>query len=117
MSLPRPGRPAYTLLELLIVAALMGFLVVLLGQAWHSLGRAGVDVLVRCRVTHEARLALAALSADLGGSLGDSAGRLGGPAHGKFVGRLQPGGTQLWLCFDGSSTPNGVADWGPPDTV
>jgi hypothetical protein len=33
------------------------------------------------------------------------------------VGRLQPGNAQLWLCFDGGNPPNGVADWGPPDTV
>lgn len=113
----RTPRRAFTLLELLVASALMAVLVVLLGHAWYSLGRLTVDGLVRSRLTHEARLAIIALGEDLGGSLGDSDGRLGLPAHGKFVGRAQPGGTQLWLCFDGGASPNGSADWGSPDTV
>ena len=23
----------------------------------------------------------------------------------------------MWLCFDGGDQPDGIADWGPPDTV
>ena len=37
-----------------------------------------------------------------------------GPGH--SVGRMQPGDTQLWLCFDGDP-PNGEADWADPDVV
>ena len=69
------------------------------------------------RLAEEASLAVAALSRDLGGYSGGNDGRLGTQAQLKFVGRMQPGGSQLWLCFDGGANPNGMADWGAPDTV
>ena len=41
----------------------------------------------------------------------------GGASSAKFVGRMEPDNTALWLCFDSESSPNGVADWAPPDAV
>ena len=100
-----------------MVSGLMVLLVSLLGQMWSGLGRPTADVAARCRVAHEARLSSAALSRDLGGSLDCPAGRAGRKALGKLVGRLQPNGSELWLCFDGGAAPNGTADWAAPDTV
>jgi hypothetical protein len=103
--------------EGVIASGLLVLLALLLANTWQSMGRAAIDAVTRGRITQEANLALAALASDLGGSLSDPQGRVGSLASAAFVGRLQPGGNQLWLCFDGGSTPNGIADWGPPDTV
>ena len=62
-------------------------------------------------------MAVAALSNDLGGYLADSPGRLGGKTLWPFVGRMEPTGNQLWLCFDGGASPNGTANWASPDAV
>lgn len=110
-------RRGFTLVEALVVSGLMALLAYLLGQTWSGLGRPTADLAARGRVAHEARLASAALSRDLGGSLDSTAGRTGQKALGKFVGRMQPNSSELWLCFDGGSSPNGVADWAAPDTV
>src|SRR5262249_37388091 len=109
-------RGGFTLVEALVVSGLLVVLAYLLGQTWSGLGRPTADLAAWGRVAQEARLASAALSRDLGGSLDSAEGRTGQKELGKFVGRMQPGGTELWLCFDGSSTPNGVADWAAPDT-
>ena len=100
-----------------MVSGLMAVLAVLLSSLWAGIGRPATDVIARCRVAQELNLAVNSLARDLGGSLSDSAGRLGGRRDDQFVGWLLPGNLQLWLCFDGGSPPNGVADWAPPDTV
>jgi prepilin-type N-terminal cleavage/methylation domain-containing protein len=113
----RRGRRGFSLVEVSIVSGLMAVLAVMLANAWSGLGRPLLEAAVRTRLAQEADLALASLSRDLGGYLSDTVGRTGGKATYLFVGRLQPGGSQLWLCFDGGSSPNGQADWAPPDTV
>jgi type II secretory pathway component PulJ len=110
-------RRGFTLAEALVVSGLMALLAYLLGQTWSGLGRPTADLAAQGRVAHEARLAVVALSRDLGGSLDSDAARAGPKMLGKFAGRMQPNGTELWLCFDGGSAPNGVPDWAPPDTV
>ena len=117
MSVFRQDRDGFTLLEVTIVSALMAFLVVLLSATWSGLCRPTADIAARCRVAQEANLAAASLVRDLAGSLANPEGRIGGKQLYAFVGRIQPSNAQLWLCFDGGSPPNGVADWGPPDTV
>jgi prepilin-type N-terminal cleavage/methylation domain-containing protein len=107
----------FTLVEVLIVSVLMAFLAMLLAETWSGLGRPFVEMSVRSRLASEASHARAALARDLGGCLSNNAGRIGGKLDAAFVGRLQPGGSQLWLCFDGGATPNGTADWAAPDTV
>jgi len=110
-------RPAFTLMEVTIVGALMAFLATLLSLTASGLCRPTADIAARCRVAQEANLAAASLVRDLAGSLANPEGRLGGKALYRFVGRIQPSNTQLWLCFDGGIAPNGIADWGSPDTV
>jgi type II secretory pathway component PulJ len=117
MRLAYQRHGGFTLLETLLVAGLMSLLVLLISAGWAGFGGPTVDALVRCKVAQEARLAVAALSADLGGYPATGQGRPGTVAQSAFVGRQQPGGSQLWLCFDGGTNPNGLADWGPPDTV
>jgi prepilin-type N-terminal cleavage/methylation domain-containing protein len=111
------SRHAFTLVEVMVVSVLLAALGLLLSEAWVGMGRPLLDAATHARLAEEASLAVAALTRDLGGYSGENAGRLGTQAQLKFVGRLQPGGTQLWLCFDGGATPNGIADWGAPDTV
>ena len=106
-----------TLLETMLVSVLMALLVLLVSQGWAGFGRPTADLVARCRVAQEAHLAVTALAGDLGGFLADSGARVGTKLQGRFVGRLQPSNSQLWLCFDGGSNPDGVANWGPPDTV
>jgi type II secretory pathway pseudopilin PulG len=104
----------FTLTEIMLVGGLMSLLVLLISGAWKGLGRSSTDAVVRCRVAQEANLALESLTRDLGGGL---AGQIAGDKRlGRAVGRLVVGGSQLWLCFDGEPV-DGVADWGPPDTV
>jgi hypothetical protein len=103
--------------ELLIVSAFMAFIALLLSQTWSSLGKSAVDLATRGRINQEANLAAAALTYDLGGSLANPEGRIGTQTQYRWVGRLQPANSELWLCFDGGPAPNGVADWGAPDTV
>lgn len=114
---PRCGRSGFTLLEAVIVNALMVFLAMLVSTAWSAFGRPTADVIARCRVTQEANLAAASLARDLGGSLANHEGRIGGKLLLRYVGRMQPAKKQLWLCFDGGPNPNGQANWGTPDTV
>ncbi len=110
-------RRGFTLVEAAVGTGLFALLSYLICQAWAGLGRPAADVAARARVASEARLAVAALARDLGGSLANPEGRLGVKELSRVVGRLQPGGTQLWLCLDGGTAPNGTADWAAPDTV
>lgn len=116
----RGGRPrrGFTVLELSVATGLLALLAILIGNVWVGFGRPAAEAARRARRATEAGLAAAALAADLGGNLADESGqRLEGKALLRFVGRQEPGETQLWLCFDGGTSPNGVADWGAPDTV
>src|SRR5437867_9022904 len=104
----------FTLMEAMIVSALMVFLAALLSMAWSGMGRPLVDAIARSRVAQEATLALTSIARDWGGNLADASGDQG---QGRLVGRMVVGGSELRLCFDGSASPNGLPDWGPPDTV
>jgi len=114
----RLRRPkGFTLIEVMLVSCLMALLGILLSAIWTGFGRPLGDVAARCRVTQEAILAADSLARDFGGALTGPDGRIGSKLDGCFVGRLQPGGAALRLCYDGGPNPNGVADWGEPDTV
>ena len=108
---------AFSLVEVLVVSALTTLLATTLASLWSGLGRPLVDALTRERISQDASLAAAALARDFGGSLTNTEDRLGGLAEGKLVGRMQPDGSVLRLCFDGGVLPDGVAEWGDPDTV
>jgi prepilin-type N-terminal cleavage/methylation domain-containing protein len=110
-------RRAFTLVEVLLVSAMMTLLAMLLTTTWSGLGRPLVDAAARAHLSQEANLAAAALARDFGGNLPSSDGHLGFPANGKLVGRMQPGDNTLRLCFDSGGFANGLADWAAPDTV
>jgi prepilin-type N-terminal cleavage/methylation domain-containing protein len=113
----RPRR-GFTVLEVSVATGLLALLAVLISAVWVGFGRPSAEADRRARLATEANLAVAALAADLGGGIADESGRrLEGKALLRYVGRQEPGGSQLWLCFDGGPSPNGMADWGPPDTV
>ena len=112
-----PRTAGFTILEIMVASLVMTLLVVLLSQVWVGMIRPTADMISYSQLDQEAKLAATALAADLGGSLANPEGRLGTQAQYKYVGRLEPASTQLWLCFDSGSSPNGVADWGSPDTV
>jgi type II secretory pathway component PulJ len=111
---PRSHR-GFTLLEITIVSAFMGFLAVLISTTWSAFIRPTAEMAQRCRIAQEANLAVASLSRDLAGSLADNP--TGNIAKFRLVGRMQPDNSRLRLCFDGGSTPNGTADWSDPDTI
>lgn len=111
------SRFGFTLLEVAVVSALMAFLCLLLSATWSGLVRPTADLVHRTRIAQEANLAAASLVRDLAGSLPNPEGRVGLKTQFRFVGRMQPSNNQLWLCFDGGPTPNGIADWGSPDTL
>ncbi len=107
----------FTLLEVTITSGLMALLAMMISAAWTSVGRSSTDLIVRGRLFQEMDLAVSALSRDLGGSLADPAARLGNKNQGRWIGWMQPATGQLWLCYDGGSDPDGVADWGFNDMV
>lgn len=111
----RRRRQGFTLLEMIIVSGLMGFLAVLISATWSAFIRPTADISQRCRIAQEANLAVVSLTRDLSGSLADN--QTGTKATFQVVGRMQPDNSQLRLCFDGGATPNGTADWSAPDTV
>ncbi len=113
----RAGRRGFSVIEFSVASGMLVALAMLLMNAWTGLARPFFETIFQCRLALEADLALAALARDLGGSLSDTAGRDGSKASYQFVGWTTPGGSQLWLCFDEATNPDGIADWGPPDTV
>jgi prepilin-type N-terminal cleavage/methylation domain-containing protein len=110
-------RPGFTLIEIAVSSVLLAMLVVVMGRIWYGMLRPTTYIAARARIDEEAALTAASLSRDLGGFYADTDGRTGIQALYKFVGRQQVNNTQLWLCFDGGSPPNGVADWAGPDVV
>lgn len=110
-------RHGFSLTELSVTSALLVLLTSVLANAWTGLGRPLLKTAHSGRLAHESSLALACLTRDLGGCLPGNVGVVGSKSTYTLVGRTQPGGQQLWLCFDGGSTPNGVADWISPDVV
>ena len=110
----RSRADGFTVMEMMIVGAMTALLAILFAKAWSGLGQPSVNALVRCQVAQEAQLATASLATDLGGSLPGQP--TGTKPNGEMVGQMVVGGSELRLCFDGGGL-NGIADWGPPDTV
>ena len=111
----RRPRRGFTIIEATIVTTFMAFLAMLIGATWAAFVRPTADIADRCRIAQEANLAVAALSQDLAGTLADD--HSGIKDQYALVGRTQPGNTQLRLCFDGGTTPDGTASWSSPDYV
>lgn len=108
-------RRGFSLIEATIVSVLMSFLAVLLSLTWSAFLRPTSDIAMRGRIAEEANLAVASLTRDLAGSYADN--RTDRKEKYQLVGRTQPLGSQLRLCYDGGDAPNGVADWSAPDIM
>jgi len=108
-------RRGFTLTEVFVAISLLALLSALLTSMWTGMGRPLLTTAHYCQIDKEANLALASLSQDLGGMLPE--GTSGGKLKYRLVGRTQPSGTELWLCFDGGDTPNKLPDWASPDVV
>jgi hypothetical protein len=117
MKTSRGCRSGFSLIELSIASGLLVFLALLISNCWIGLGRPLCENTYRCRIAHEAVLAMISLARDFGGCLPGDVGSSGAKLSYRFVGRSQPGGNELWLCFDGGASPNGLADWASPDVV
>jgi hypothetical protein len=113
----RSSRSGFSIIEVSVTGFLLVVLSMLISNAWIGIGRPLIDTTYRCRVAQESSLAQACLARDFGGSLADNSAALGGKLSYRLVGRTQPGGNELWLCYDGGVNPNGVADWLSPDVV
>jgi prepilin-type N-terminal cleavage/methylation domain-containing protein len=98
---PRTRREGFTLLELLVVSVLMVGVTLMAAQFWASFSRDMVDMAARTITAQELRFVLSGLSEDFGACVG---------AVGMEDGRLV-------LCKDAGQYPNGIADWGSPDTL
>jgi type II secretory pathway pseudopilin PulG len=105
----------FSLVELMVVAAMTGFLLMMMSGMWRAFGRSLMETSDQARLLSEADLAVETLRRDFCGYLPDSdSGPL--PA-GKLLTRLVvAGGTRLLLCFDGPPA-DGVANWTAPDVV
>jgi hypothetical protein len=117
MNKPRHIRRGFSIIEISVTGVLLVLLSMLIANAWIGIGRPLVETTFRSRVAQESVLAMTSLARDFGGCLPDGSGALGSKLAYQLVGRTQPGGSELWLCFDGGATPNGAADWASPDIV
>ena len=112
-GLRRPRR-GFSVLEVSIVAALSGFLFLMISSVWVGFGRSLADSIAQAKVVSESEMALHTIRRDFRGSLpGTEQGRRDA---GLLVGMLVSGSDQVLLCYD-SDSPNGVADWAAPDRV
>jgi prepilin-type N-terminal cleavage/methylation domain-containing protein len=109
----RPPRRGFSLVELMVAIMLSSILLMYVAGIWQSYARSAAFTVASARVSAEARIALAALKHDFGGSLEESP--TGTPSAALLVGRLVTGG-QLLLCYD-MPPLNGQADWAAPDRV
>jgi len=119
---PRRARSArsttaprgFTLLEITITSGLTVFLAILLSSVWGGIEKFTADAIGRGQLVQEIDFAVASLSRDLGGGLPVMAAQtfIGGkPDHDRWIGWQHPDDTELWLCFDGGTCPDGAADW------
>lgn len=110
-------RRAFTLMEVTLVSGLMSLLVLLLSSTWYGACRPALDLIVRGELLQEADMAVASLARDFGGSLANPSGRVGGKKQWQWVGWEPFGSSEIRLCFDGGSEPDGEPDWGVTDHV
>jgi len=108
-------RRGFTLTEVLVASSMLAILSALLTSMWTGMGKPLLRTARYCQINQEANLALASLAQDVSGMLPE--GTSGGKLKYRLVGRTQPSGTELWLCFDGGDTPNKMPDWASPDVV
>ncbi len=113
---PTPNRSrGFSLVELMVVAAMTSFLLLMMSGMWRAFGRSLIETSDQARLLCEADLAVETLRRDFCGYL--PASDTGDLKAGKLLARLViGGGSGILLCFDGPPA-NGVADWAAPDVV
>jgi len=107
-------RCGFTLMEVVVVGALMSLLLMLFSAAWQGFARPTSSAVRRARLIREAGLLVEALSRDVGGSLAEQP--LGNKETSRLVGHTVIAGNELRLCFDGDPADE-IANWALPDTV
>ncbi len=103
--------------ELIIVTLLLSMLSMIVGTTWIAFGRSAWESVRNSRLTEEAELAVSTLAGDLSGYYPEASSTSDPRDRSRWVGRVQPGGTSLWLCFDGGDPLDGLASWAAPDVV
>jgi prepilin-type N-terminal cleavage/methylation domain-containing protein len=111
------GPRGFTLVEVMVVSGLAVLLTTLLGAIWAGFCLPTIDAASRCKIAMEANHAAASFARDLGGSLADPAGRLGGTKDAAFVGRSIPSPGYLRLCYHGGTGTDMTPSWAAPDSV
>ncbi len=91
----------FTLLELLIAAILSIGLTMIAANFWRYSSRQMSGLNSRVCVAQELRLAVDSIAGDMGAT----------------VGAAPVGENRVLLCRDGGQEPNGVPEWGPPDSM
>lgn len=113
-------RRGFTVLEMSVVVVLMVLISILVAIVWTNFGGPSWKNTARAVLTREAELALTTLARDLDGRLDNPAPAEQSPYG--LVGRIPSASAPSWrvlanscplqLCFDGGTTPDGLADWG-----
>ena len=96
----QPGR-GFTLLEMMIVAVLTGMVAMVTAQFWRFFASERQDMTNRILAAQELAVALEGITTDFGAAVGASV----------------IGDDRILLCKDAGPTPNGEADWAPPDVL
>jgi Tfp pilus assembly protein PilE len=102
----RRRRRGFTLTEMVIASFLAALLGILMGIACATFARPALAVEARARITQEGILAAQSIACDLGGFLGDSAGRTGTLSQYQFVDWDLSQGNVMLLNFQGTSPGN-----------
>lgn len=104
----RVQRPqaGFTLVEVMVVGALMAVLAFLLPMAWEGLGQPSVDTMIRCRIGQEAQLAAMSLAADCGGSLPTRRSSIAGEVQANSFAGAEISGEELKLSYADGTTVN-----------
>jgi prepilin-type N-terminal cleavage/methylation domain-containing protein len=91
----------FTLLELLIAATLAAGLTLITAHFWSYFLRQMQDLNDRARMAQELRFAVDSIRHDMGAA----------------VGATPMGDGRLLLCKDGGAIPDGLPEWGAPDSL
>jgi prepilin-type N-terminal cleavage/methylation domain-containing protein len=94
-------RKGFTLIEVIIVSGLMGFLAMLLAATWAGIGSPTATLIRRAQCIQEIDIATTSLARDLGGNL---PGNLGGKKQARFSGWDAGDGTRLTVSYNGVDT-------------
>lgn len=121
MKRNRQRQTGFTLLDVATASVMTAVLAMLISSTWALFIKPTSSLIAWGKLFQEMDIAVTTMARDLGGSLPDT------PTGNKRAGLLLACKTEndltygdhLLLCFDGGTTPDGVADWssGTDDTI